>query len=227
MQSGLHCLTEGQALVTFFQKVFISCVIAMMTGVGSAQAEDESLTVATGYLFTDFDFMASDEPVANWSTNFDAPLQLRGNLWVQTGIDTDWTEVDLTFSTQTVNLGPAEFGAMGGIYYLPYQDDDTIYTLQLSAGTDVWGFGLGALYQWYWEDLEDELFQVSVSRTVSVWQQPVDVEVGQSWLQSGAESNYVVIGTPVRVFGHSARLFTKHSWGTGDGHPPVFGITFE
>lgn len=158
--------------------------------------------------------MPTDAPVANFSDDFQAPFNFRGNYWVQTGVDTDWTELDVTASTPALELGPVQIGAMGGVYYLPFQDEDIILTAQVSGETNVADFTVRALYQWYWEGLEDERFQLSVARTFSVAEQVgLDVEVGHSWIQSGAEPSYAVIGLPIARDGYTIRPFVKGSWG--------------
>lgn len=190
-----------------------------------AYADDPQCTVASGYAFTDFGFVGSDKPVANCSTDFEAPFNLTGSLWVQVGEDAISKEIDLTFSTPSVEIGPVEIEAEAGVFYTPELDDFTIPTATLSASTELLGFTVAGEYQWYWGDLEDQRFQLSVGRAFQVTEQvALDIELGRSWIDSGDTPNYLVVGLPVTLDGTTIRPFGKFMENGGE-YSSVFGIS--
>lgn len=191
----------------------------------SAQAEDLECSAASGYLFIDFGELASDAPVVNCSKDFRAPLGLTGSLWGQVGEDDISNEIDLTFSTPSVSLGPVQFGAMGGVYYTPLLDDFTIATAQLTATTDVLGFTVQGTSQWYWVDVEDQRLELSVSRAFQLTEHvSVDFEVGRSWLDSGDTPDFLVVGLPIAGDEFTIRPFGKFSWNEDESNS-VFGAS--
>lgn len=207
---------EATLMARISRAPFIAFVIALVASLVLAAVParaETSCSVISGYLFTDFGFLASDKPVANCST--DVPVgAFNLNLWGQTGEDTEWSEIDAIVSAPKLTLGPIDLGVSGGVYYLPEQDHWTILTASASASTSVAGFDLGALYQWYWEGLEDERFQLSAGRTFRLWEGvSLDLSGGRSWIQSGGEPNFAVIGTPITMNGYTIRPFVKGTWG--------------
>lgn len=208
------------------QKVLLMSAAAAAVST-PALADDHQCTVASGYIFTDFGFLGSDKPVANCSTNFGTPFGVTGNVWVQVGEDEISNEIDLTFSTPSINFGPVELGATAGVFYTPELDDFTIPTASITASTNLVGFTVGTEYQWYWGDLEDKRFQVSVGRSFSLTEHvALDFEVGHVWIDSGDTPNFLVVGAPVTLDEQTIRPFGKFTW-NGDQSESVFGISIN
>ena len=205
------------------QVLLISAAVAAVST--PAYADGHQCTTASGYLFTDFGFFGSDKPILNCSTDFDAPLGLTGNVWVQIGEDAISREIDLTFSTPSIEIGPVEFGATAGVFYTPDLDDFTIPTASVNASTELLGFTVAGEYQWYWGDLEDQRFQASVGRGFALTEHvSLDFEVGRSWIDSGDTPDFLVIGLPVSLGERTIRPFGKSTW-NGGRQETVIGLS--
>ena len=202
-------------------------VAASAAATSAAYAEDESVTVASGYFFVDFNDMASDNPIANFSTNFQAPLESTGNLWVQVGEDEIAGEIDLTFSRPITSIGPVSCEGMAGVYWTPGYDNLTIPTAQLSCSVDVFGLTVSADSQWYWDDFEDRRTGIAVNGDFELTENvSVDFEVGASEFDNlDGTPAHLTIGLPITGDELTFRPFGTLGWGAGNGTNLLGGVT--
>ena len=133
----------------------------------AAAAAEGSCAVESAYVFEKQAFVASGKPVVNCGASFDLGNGFTADPWAQGGEDKISEELDLVGGWHR-DFGTVTVHAVGGGYFYPTSNFETIYTVGGGVSTSVHGVIVDASVQQYWRGYKTTQWGLSGTRQFSV-----------------------------------------------------------